>query len=214
MVGHSKNYPAPDKNLGPLIRWGVDTLRVLDQPPAPLTQQAPAETREAKLGWLRGYAAPLREWSQFTAVIDTTLDFVRGEGLTPQSGAEVRDMLDALCLDPPARTLAIELAAFVRDESAKAAPGERLPGSTEVLESCFGKLKALEQHHSRSGFTNLILSLGALVSDTTADIVAQALEAVPTKRVWDWCRTTLGTSVQSLRNLVYHSSPTPETKPG
>jgi hypothetical protein len=201
-------------NLGPLIRWGVDTLRVLDQPPAPLTQQAPAETRESRLGWLRDYAAPLREWSQFTAVIDTTLDFVRGEGLTPQSGAEVRDMLDALCLDPPARTLAIELAAFVRDESAKAAPGERLPGSTEVLESCFGKLKALEQHHSRSGFTNLILTLGALVSDTTADIVAQALEAVPTKRVWDWCRTTLGTSVQSLRNLVYHSSPTPETKPG
>jgi hypothetical protein len=39
--------------------------------------------------------------------------------------------------------------------------GERLPGTTEVLESCFGKLKGLEDGQSKSGFTGLVLSLGA-----------------------------------------------------
>jgi len=201
-------------NLAPLIRWGTETLRMLDQPPAALRDGVSIECLEAKLGWLREYAAALREWSQYIAVIETTLEFVRSEGLSAESAPALREMLDALWLDPPARTLAIELAAFVRSESAKAAPGERFPGSTEVLESCFGKLKALEQQHSLSGFTSLILSLAALVSHNTADVIADAFETIRTNDVWTWCRTVLGRSVQSLRKLAYHPTLIPETKPG
>ena len=58
-----------------------------------------------------------------------------------------------------------------------------LAPEARVQESCFGTFKALEQHQSRSGFTSLILSLGALVSKTTSEIVSQALEAVRTKDV-------------------------------
>lgn len=191
-------------NLAPLIRWGEETLRILDRPASQRRGDLPVEPLEAKLGWLRDYAADLKEWSEYMVVIDTTLEFVRSDGLTPQSALALREMLDALWLDKPARELAKELASFVRCESAKAAPGERLPGSTEVLESCFGKFKALEQHHSRSGFTSLILSLGALVSPTTTEVVAQALQTVRTKDVWTWCRTVLGRSVQSMRKLAYN----------
>ena len=190
-------------NLGPLIRWGEETLRVLQQP----GPQLPPEKLADKLGWLHDFVAPLREWSQYMAVIDTTLEFVREEGHTQQSATALREMLDALYVDPPARILAIELAAFVRDQAAQVAPGERLPGSTEVLESCFGKMKAIEQHQSRSGFTGLILSLGALVSQTTAEVVAQAMQTIRTKDVWTWCRTVLGPSVQSLRKQIYSSPP-------
>lgn len=187
-------------NLEPLIRWGMETLKLLQQP----TSLLPAETVEVKLGWLRGMATPLREWSQYMAVIETALQHVREEGYTRQSEAALRDMFEALSLDPPARTLAIELAAFVRDQVAPMAPEERFPGSTEVLESCFGKLKAMEHHHSRSGFTSLILSLPAFVYHSTTDVFAQALETVRTKQVWEWSRTVLGLSVQSLRKLAYH----------
>lgn len=200
--------PVGDKarfmNIDALIRWGEDTLQVLQQPPAKLLRHVSAEDLETKLGWLREFRPALRVWSQYAAVIETALEFVRCEGLTPQSGPALREMLDALYLDPPARTLAIELATFVRGEAAKAAPGERLPGSTEVLESCFGKLKALEQHQSRSGFTGLILSLAALVSQTTPDVIGEALTTIRTQDVRDWCRNLLGPSVQSLRNLAYH----------
>jgi len=191
-------------NLGDLIGWGEKTLGLLDKPSAVLLEHVSSERLEEKLGWLREFAPALRIWSQYTVTIETTLEFVREEGLTPDAGAALRERLDALWLDPPARILAIELAAFVRDEAAQAAPGERLPGSTEVLESCFGKFKALEQHQSRGGFTSLVLGLGALVSRTTAEVVEQALTSVRTKDVWDWCRNHLGRSVQSLRKIIYH----------
>ncbi len=191
-------------NLGDLIGWGESTLGLLDKPPAVLCKHTSPERLEEKLGWLREFASALRIWSQFLVCIETTLEFVREDGLTPHAGAALRERLDALRLDPPARKLTIELAAFVRDDAAKAAPGERLPGSTEVLESCFGKFKALEQHQSRGGFTSLILSLGALVSRNTADVIQQALTTIRTNDVWNWCKNHLGASVQSLKKLVYH----------
>lgn len=193
-------------NLDRLIRWGEETLQIVQQPSAELLQHISPQRLETKLGWLREFRAALRDWSQYMAVIETALEFVRYEGLTPQSGAALREMLDVLHLDTPARTLAIELAAFVRDEGAKAAPGERLPGTSEILESCFGKLKALEQHQSRSGFTSLILSLASLLSQTTCETVAQALTTVRTKDLREWCATNLGPSVQAIRSLAYHDT--------
>ena len=85
----------------------------------------------------------------------------------------------------------------------KARPGERLPGTTEVLESCFGKLKALEDGQSKSGFTGLVLSLGAMVSEWTAESVQEALERCRVRDVLEWCRQHLGRSVQSQRRQAY-----------
>ena len=85
----------------------------------------------------------------------------------------------------------------------KVGVGECLPGSTEVLESCFGKLKALEQDQSKSGFTGLVLSLGAMVSKRTAETIAEGLERCRVRDVLDWCKKMLGVSVQSQRKQAY-----------
>jgi hypothetical protein len=118
---------------------------------------------------------------------------------------------------PPASGSVGELRArlieFVVDESSKVRQGERLPCTTEVLESCFGKLKALEDGQSKSGFTGLVLSLGAMVSNWTADTIHQALERCRVQDVLNWCRDNLGTSVQSQRRQAYASLPS-ATNPG
>jgi hypothetical protein len=147
-------------------------------------------TRE-KLGWLQGYRAALGEWSGYQALIDGTLDFVRRRGLYAGAGFDLAAAL------PPAPgsagELREELIHFVPCESLKARPGERLPGTTEVLESCFGKLKALEDGQSKSGFTGLVLSLGAMVSDWTAEAIGEALERCRIRDVAEWCRKIFGT---------------------
>jgi hypothetical protein len=68
-------------------------------------------------------------------------------------------------------------------ESLKAKPGEHVLGSSEVIESVLGRLKRLEQNQAKSGFTGLVLSVAAVVSKTTLDVVQQAMETVPTKTV-------------------------------
>jgi hypothetical protein len=89
--------------------------------------------------------------------------------------------------------------AFVATESLKAKPHERLLGSSEVVESVLGNFKHVEGDQAKGGFTGLVLSLAAMVSTTTLEVVQQALATVPTQKVLTWCKQTLGTSVQGQR---------------
>ena len=92
-----------------------------------------------------------------------------------------------------------ELLQFVAQQEAKLKPGERLVGSTEVLESLFGTFKRLEGDGGTGGFTQLALSLAAAVSPTTPTVVEEALRKVSCEDIRRWTEETLGTTVHSRR---------------
>jgi hypothetical protein len=94
---------------------------------------------------------------------------------------------------------------FVKEEKAK--EGERLLGSSEVIESVFGKFKRLAGTHAKSGITGLLLAVGAMVSETGLKIVKQALESTKTKHVLEWCREKLGKTVQVAWAFTIAPSP-------
>ena len=98
-----------------------------------------------------------------------------------------------------------ELLDFIAQQSQRAKPNERLLGSSEVIESVIGKLKNMESDQSKSGFTGLLLSLAAMVSKTTEDVIHKAMESVPTKRVHEWVKENIGKSVQFKRKEVFGS---------
>ena len=93
---------------------------------------------------------------------------------------------------------------FVSQESKKANPNERLLGSSEVIESLFGKQKMLENEQSKNGFTGLILSAAAFVSQTSVDVVKQAMLAVRIQDVKDWTSKKIGETVQSTKKKIFN----------
>jgi hypothetical protein len=190
-------------NLADLVAWGREVLALVDDPSLLRGREVSGERIRAELGWLRDYRAALERWSGYHEVIVATLDFVRHRGLYAGAGAELAAALPVAAGE--AGVLRDELIAFVTQESAKARPGERLPGTTEVLESCFGRLKGLESAQSKSGFTGLVLSLGAMVSRWTAEAIREALERCKVRDVWDWCKTRLGPSIQSRRKQAFEA---------
>lgn len=198
----SQRSKARFMNVGKQVAWGARTLGLVDDP-APLKALGiEAGRAPGKLGWLADYREALAEWSGYQAMIDATLGLVRRRGLYPGVGFDLAAAL------PPASggragALREDLIGFVRGEASKARHGERLPGTTEVLESCFGKLKSLEDSQAVGGFTGLALVIGAMVSHWTAARVSEALEQCPGKRVLAWYREHFGRSVQSQRRLVY-----------
>jgi hypothetical protein len=105
-----------------------------------------------------------------------------------------------------------QLLDFVKNESLKAQPNERLLGSSEIIESVLGKTKRLEQDQSKSGFTGLVLGAAAMVSHTTQEVVTKAMETVPTKKVIEWIKENLGQSVQSKRNIIFSTAQNAEQK--
>jgi hypothetical protein len=87
-------------------------------------------------------------------------------------------------------------------------------GSSEVIESVFGKLKALEKGQASQGFTGFVLSAAALVAPTTLDVVREAMETVSTNDAQTWCREVLGPSVQAQRKTLFTCPKSSGTKTG
>jgi hypothetical protein len=192
-------------NLAALLRWGRKILSLLDRG---LLGGRASIRADLRYGWLREFRAVLEKWSRWEATVRHSVEFVRTRGLSHGCESELSAHLLALPPDERDEVLATELSEFARMQSQAARPGECLVGSTEVLESVFGKWKTLEHQESRSGVTSLVLSLGSLVGQWPLSRIKAALEATPVKHVVDWCHEHLPSTVQSQRRLTL-AAPSP-----
>ncbi len=200
-------------NVDSLMDWGEQLLgfMVREQETGEL-QFDPVQV-ETKLSWVTDFGADLAEWGQLLVDITITEDLIREEGVYHGLSRKLNQQLPALEIETE-RTQRVRqhLLDFVNTQEAKAQPDERLVGSSEVIESVFGKFKKVEQEQAKSGFTGLLLSIPAMVSSTTTEVVQKALETVPTKTVLTWCKENLGKSIQAQRREAFATGRKPEQK--
>lgn len=190
-------------NLESLLRWGSETLRFLDRQPSEGSRELDPQHLEEKLGWLKGFREPLTVWHELLQIIEATESFVRKQGLSRGAHRALQKILTPLAQRARTKTVSQHLLTFVAEQSFQAQHHERLLGSSEVIESVLGKFKRLEQDQAKGGFTGLVLGVGAMVATTTREVVQKALETVSTKDVLDWCKQTLGQSVQAKRKAAF-----------
>ena len=203
LVPPSQRSKARYMNLGPLLRWARGTLLILKFHPPEVLKFCSSERLEEKFGWLREFETCLAEWSEYEILLDSAVDEVRCCGYAHDMAYRVAlRLMPHVCSDN-GRQLKDELVAFVAGESSLVRLGERLPGSSEVLESAFGKLKSMEGVHQKCGFTSLLLALGILVGRIDRDIIQKALVEAPGKRVDKWISENLGSTYHSKRKLAY-----------
>jgi hypothetical protein len=199
----SQRSKARFMNLEKLIRWGEKLLGWIEGSRQPGRGIELNRIRE-KFSWLTEFREPLQQWSAWQVAIDTTVDVVRRRGIYRGVEQQLKAQLPANRLAQPIQD---QLITFVKAESEKTNLGERVPGSTEVLESCFGKLKYMERNQANSGFTSLVLGLGAMTADLSESNVASAFRSTPIRAVWEWTQKALGATVQSLRRHMFANAP-------
>jgi hypothetical protein len=197
----TQKVKARDLNVAPLVTWGQRILVCLDQSETDWPTSEPDRVHE-KLDWVKRFRPTLAEWAELFAVSTTTESVVRHQGLRAETPAALEQRLHAVIHTERGQRIAQELLTFVTTQVAQARPQERLVGSSEIIESVLGKLKRIEQDQATGGFTGLVLSLGAMVSQTTEAVIQKALETVSSRDVWTWCHETLGTSVQAQRRQL------------
>lgn len=190
-------------NLPPLGRWGTETLRFLDHPHDLPGKPVDRLTLERKLGWLREYREALYHWSVLLAIAETAEHYVRHEGYHATATEELRQRLDGLAINAVAASQEKAVLEFVAEQSSQARGKERLIGSSEVLESLIGKYKSLQGTNSRGGMTPQVLAFGAMVAKKTKATIRQAMIAIRTSDVMQWCKEHLGLSIQGQRQYAY-----------
>jgi hypothetical protein len=206
LVPASQRLKARYMNLEPLIAWGVSTLAILDNPGPEVLKYGTRERLEDKLGWLRQFRERLMDWSEMAQTIDVVLEFVRTEGLYREAVKDLRKRLRELRVGGSAAQLRDDLTKFVASQVKPLKPGERIPGTSEVIESAFGKFKTVERDQAKGGFTGLLLALAACVAERTQEVVHETLQKTRTREVIAWIKTKLGDTVGSKRRIAYRAA--------
>jgi hypothetical protein len=187
-------------NLMSLLRWGRAILALIDRGGIEGTASARAKVR---YGWIEEFRDAFDEWSRWEATVRCSVSFIRTHGLWQGCELELTTVLNSRPLAERHPELEAELIEFAKSQSESAKPHDHLVGSTEIVESLFGKLKTLECQESKSGFTSLVLSVGAMIGNWDGSRIQQALEQTPVKNVQTWCQANLPPSVQSQRREAF-----------
>ena len=191
-------------NIEILLNWGSETLQVINADDKDYDE---AEKKQyAKLAWLNDHPQSLEKWEELLQVVTLAEQFVRSEGITLNGHkvleAQFEEKLPNLKY-AAAMTLKENLIDFVKTQGSICKKDERLLGSSEIIESVFGKQKHLEQDYAKEGFTSLILAIGAFVGEMTVETVKEALVHTPVKAVVKWCKEELGETLQSKKIEAY-----------
>ncbi|MBV8399839.1 MAG: hypothetical protein JOZ17_14030 [Acetobacteraceae bacterium] len=197
-------------NLESHSKWADEMLVLLEGAEvATLAEhlgQGVAEARkwlEEELGWLRAYAREVRAWSYFQRVVQVAEQEIKEAGLSRTSWRRVKDRLDGE--SPPAgveKAFRGRVLAFVREEGAQVPARQKYLGSSDVLESLFGKYKDLAAPAPCREITAKVLMIPLLVTSLTADLLRQALETVRAQDVEEWLDEHRGPSPQKKKRAV------------
>jgi hypothetical protein len=186
-------------NLASTLDWAAMVLWVLNHPETAITP----ERLEEKLGWLRSFAVELAQWRECQQVVNAGVTFINEQGLFHGAGTQLRVAMRTNLKHATSQQLAQRLVDFVTASEGQLKEGERLPMSTEILESTFGLYKQLERQHSKGGFTSLLAGFGALLKPATDESIRRAFSTVSVKDVQQWTRENLGATLTSKRLATY-----------
>ena len=190
-------------NLSGTLNWAGMVLWHLSHPKSIARQTIPTSRMNNKLGWLRKYRDDIFRWSRCQKVVSTAVTFANEQGVFRGAADQLAGLLASLPMCEASQTVASRLLEFIREHEAKLTEGQRLPMSTEILESCFGLFKQLERQHSKGGFTSLLAAFGALLKPATPESIRADFARVSVKQMKTWVSRNLGTTLASKRQTAY-----------
>jgi hypothetical protein len=186
-------------NVDRLVRWAQEKLDLLDNPKE---IGAYLVEFEKYIGWLREYRKDIKRWSMFVTLANKAKSITHKIGVHP-------DMVDLFVeealgteLDQEGKMFAVDIANFFLSNLRDVDSYKLYIGSSEILESLFGKLKYMEKDQTSFGFTSLVLASVASVGDLTPEIVEESIKTVTVAEVKKWSKVNIGESVQSFRKRI------------
>lgn len=182
-------------NVDSLVKWGNETIAYLNQNKLQHPDNFENSAIFQRIGWLYDFETELKKWKSLIDVILETIQYINVMGLYRGVHVGLALALFRLPHTRLSRSVSFEMIRFVKEQQLGLKRDERMPGSSEIVESVIGKYKNLQHDQVKGGFTAMILGLAASVSELTLDTVRDALDAVSVKRLREWLNENVGTSV-------------------
>ena len=190
-------------NLASTLAWLTMILWLLRNPEARAREGVSESRMQEKLGWVEEYADEIAVWQECQDVVSASVTFINEQGLFRDASNELRTVIGDELKHATSKELTQRLIDFVAESETPLREGERLPMSTEILESTFGLYKQLEGQHSKSGFTSLLACLPALLRPATPESVKAAFARTSAADVTASTQEHFPSTVTSRRHAAY-----------
>jgi hypothetical protein len=187
-------------NMDTLIKWAADMLVLLDQGVSHPGLNIDALRKY--LSWLLPYRDDIDHWNHLVIIGQAARHVVRTEGIHAYIVDAFEQAISFVNMGPRELYFADQLTEFLLTQSRGVKFGESFIGSSEILESLFGKIKYIEREQKAFGFTSLLLAAMAAIGPLNKKIVAEAMASVKRSDIDAWAAKEIGQSIQSQRRQI------------
>ena len=155
-----------------------------------------------QFGWVRSYKHMIQEVTELLLIGRIVRQKIRTEGLHKKTSEELDCILQGLTVGERADQFAGNIIDFVSKQTKNL---EQVAlGSTEIIESSFGKMKQLMDENTKDGFTPFVLSLAACMGKMDLDTIQTALRTYGKKHVKAWAAANVGETIYSQRRRLFN----------
>jgi hypothetical protein len=191
-------------DIGYLVKW---PRMIADLRKNGLLSDISEERYEKYFGWIEEYEKQIDDFEFRVGVVDQIKETVRKFGLSQETYEYLKMYFDLSGAgDNEKQKLFVDKALNAVEEECKKLDNDQvLICSTEVLESVFGKFKAII-NKGHQGITSNILGISAIVgSKPSALEVKESMEKCSAKLAFSWVKEKVGTTLGSIRYKYFRA---------
>ncbi len=175
-----------------MIEWGVKIIRHLSSDKA-------SDQQKEILSWIFDYEFILKSYQEMGCIFDLIVSEVRRSGYYQGVSQVIEQKCSQIVVVERSQNFFRKALEALKEEENKVSEGIPVLGSSEIIESTFGKFKQLEKNHSSGGLTSLVLSLPAMVGQLSNEFIKMAMEQISIGKVNEWIGNNLGSTFWSRR---------------
>ena len=188
-------------NLERFISWAEKIDRYKDQPMSLKEQTKYDEC----LNWISDFTLQMTEWRTMLNMLNHLQKEVKQNGLSKQSKKNIRKKLSKLEIDTiRQQKLRNEILKYVENATARLPQNQAYLGSSDIIESVFGKYKYFSAKTPMKEIGKTVLTIPAFTSEINSDEVKKALETVSTKNLHQWQKDNIGQTLFAQRKRVFN----------
>jgi len=154
---------------------------------------------EEKLGWLTKFKSDVVIYSEMIELVHNVQKQVKQKGLSRTSKLDFENSTKDKVLTARAYELRKQIMDYLTQEGEKVPDGQIFLGTSDVIESIFGKYKQYAAKKPLKEIGKTILTIPLLVTKITSQLVKEALESVSTMDLKKWADELFGPSALSKR---------------
>jgi hypothetical protein len=136
-------------------------------------------------------------------LVQTVPQQVKQEGLSQTSSMDFENSIKGKVLTAPAEQIKKQIIGYLTEEGGKIPDGEIRLGTSDIIESIFGKYKQYTANSPLKEVGKMILTIPLFVTKITSQLVKRAMECVSTMDVKEWADQVFDPSALSKRREAF-----------